>query len=106
MKVGEQMSILNREELIKRVRNYVGEDISDEAISFVEDITDTFDSVERADPDRIYTQADLDALDASWRNRYRDRFYASTTDEIVEDEPIVEEQKTYSYDELFTESEV
>ena len=35
------MAILSSEELLNRVKQYVGEDTSDAALSFVQDITET-----------------------------------------------------------------
>lgn len=77
--------VLNRADFLTRVAGRVGDDTSDDAISFVEDMTDTFDSLAASH----VTQAEIDAAvrenDEAWRKRYRDRFFSSETVEDVEE---------------------
>lgn len=77
--------VLNRADFLTRVAGRVGDDTSDDAISFVEDMTDTFDSLAA----NHVTQAEIDAAvrenDEAWRKRYRDRFFSSETVEDVEE---------------------
>lgn len=74
------MAILNREEYLKRLEDFFREDSSDEAISFIEDMTDTYtdlnDRIQTGDEDwkRRYEEND-----AAWRKRYRSRFFSGGT---------------------------
>ena len=67
------MPILTSEELLNRVKQYVGEDTSDTALSFVQDITETVKatSTETEKYKKMYEDND-----AMWRQRYRDAFFS------------------------------
>ena len=101
--------VLNRADFLSRVAGRVGDDTSDDAISFVEDMTDTFDSLAASH----VTQAEIDAAvrenDEAWRKRYRDRFFSSETVEDVEekDDKDVETDKAeeIKIDDLFESEE-
>ena len=41
------MAMLDREKFFERIKERLGEDDSDEALSFLEDVTDTYDDLER-----------------------------------------------------------
>ena len=70
------MPRISKEDLIKKVSAYMGEDKSDEALSILEDISDSYDEVDVTQyTDKISTlEKDIADLDASWRTRYRERF--------------------------------
>ena len=40
------MPILNKDDFMSRLKTYIGEDTSDETVSFIEDVTDTFNDLE------------------------------------------------------------
>lgn len=67
----------SKDEIMEAIKAYIGEDTSDEAISLVSDVSELFDEV---NPDAKYTQKDMDDLDKSWRQKYRDRFFAPSSD--------------------------
>lgn len=70
------MSVLNRDDFFARVQNIVGTDTSDESLQFVEDMTDTYNEMERqVNGDGINWQERYNELDNSWRERYRHRFF-------------------------------
>ena len=90
------MIIANREDYIKRVSGYVGERDADEDLSFIEDMSDTYDS--------ISTQSQeierLRAENADLRQKYKERFSGSRAPE--EDKPEeVEELPKRTFEELF-----
>lgn len=71
------MAVLNREEFFNRVSERVDGDSSDEAIRFVEDMTDTYEDLEakatggaNAEWERRYNE-----LDRAWKERYKARFF-------------------------------
>ena len=64
------MSIKSIDEILNAVKERIGDDTSDSAISFVEDISDTFNSLsEQENWKQKYEQND-----SEWRKKYRDRF--------------------------------
>lgn len=92
-----------KEEIIARFREIVGDDnTSDEVISFVEDVADSF--VED-DYEAKYNELKVqyDENDAAWRKKYRDRFEkpVEIEAESPENRDTGAEAKTYTYEELF-----
>ena len=77
------MSVLTREEFLNRLNERVGEDTSDNAISFLEDMTETFDSMSQSDGEDWKKK--YEELDESWKKRYRERFFSTPTEENEED---------------------
>lgn len=84
------------DEILTAVKNVVGDKItSDEAITLVEDITDTMT------PDGENWEQKYRDNDRAWRERYTSRFYSA---EIPKDDggEIEEmEEKTYKIEDLF-----
>lgn len=105
------MAVRTRDEILSAIRSRLGDDTSDDALTIIEDIDDTFKDYEtRIGED---WKGKYDELDAQWRKRYRDRFFQKadneeTTPEDVKDdneEDLKDESKTKSFDELFEEKE-
>lgn len=100
------MAVRTKDELLELVKNRIGEDNSDEALAFIEDITDTFSDLEaKASTDwkEMY-----DALNNEWRERYKARFFSAPVDvkedDFVDDVNDVEEEtKDLTFDALFEE---
>lgn len=70
------MAILSKDEFFSRIHNRMGDDVSDESISFLEDMTDTYNSLEqRANGDGTDWERKYHELDESWKKRYRHRFF-------------------------------
>ena len=103
------MAVLTREQLLSRVNAIIGEENNDDnALSFIEDVSDTYDSlVNKSD---VNWEEKYKELDNSWREKYRARFFnnsgdepdVTSTDNDVNDEP---EQKPLTYENLFKEEE-
>ena len=92
------MAIKTIEELMGAVRARVGEDTSDEAIAFVEDVSDTLTSLSNAED----WKKKYEENDAEWRKRYQDRFF--NPDKPNDPEPDQDpEPKKLTFDELFKE---
>lgn len=92
------MAIKTIEELMGAVRARVGEDTSDEAIAFVEDVSDTLVSLSNAED----WKKKYEENDAEWRKRYQDRFFNPDKPNDHEPEPDPEPKKL-TFDELFKE---
>lgn len=101
------MAVKTRDEIIEAVRKRIGEDTSDEAISLLEDVTDTFADYETKVADKTDWKTKYDEMDASWRKKYMDRFSGKTGEEVKEEqeEQIKDDSDPITFDELFTERE-
>ena len=105
------MAVRTRDEILAAIRSRLGDDTSDDALTIIEDIDDTFKDYEtRTGED---WKSKYDELDAQWRKRYRDRFFQkadngeTTPDDVKDDnkEDLKEESEVKNFDELFTEKE-
>lgn len=105
------MAVRTRDEILAAIRSRLGDDTSDDALTIIEDIDDTFKDYEtRTGED---WKSKYDELDAQWRKRYRDRFFQkadngeTTLEDVKNDneEDLKEESEVKDFDELFTEKE-
>lgn len=101
------MAVKTRDEIMEAIRKRIGEDTSDEAISLLEDVTDTFADYETKVADKTDWKTKYDEMDASWRKKYMDRFSGKTGEEIKDEqeEQIKDDSEPRTFDELFTERE-
>lgn len=102
------MAVRTRDEILAAIRSRLGDDTSDDALTIIEDIDDTFKDYEtRTEED---WKSKYDELDAQWRKRYRDRFFQKanneeTTTEDDNEEDFKDESEVKDFSELFTEKE-
>lgn len=98
------MARLPKNELIEKVRKYVGDRTDDETIEIIEDISDSIDS---SDADEWKQK--FEENDKMWRDKYISRFLEKKEDELdtpTEHEEEEEEEEEYnSFDDLFEEEE-
>lgn len=85
------------EELQETYKAIIGDNTSDEALSFLEDITDSY-SLPTVDWEAKYKEND-----AQWRQKYRDRFFTDVKqeDDTYEQAPEPAPMKT-KFEELFS----
>lgn len=98
--------IKTREELMTMITARVGEDTSDEAISFMEDITDTLNDYEsKIAGDGTDWKSKYEENDRQWREKYIARFNGTGEDlnQQNRNQFSENENKTYSYENLFKE---
>lgn len=96
------MAVVTREDLFNRIKTRIGDDTSDEAISLIEDFSDTFDSMSNADNEDWHTK--YEENDRQWRERYISRFENPIEDNSTETAHISEEEteeKEITIDDLF-----
>lgn len=94
------MAILTRDEYFARLHDRLGEDTSDEGISFLEDMTDTYNDMEtRASGDGVNWEQKYKELDESWKKRYRHRFF-SGGDRGIPDSVSTDEKEEYNPEEI------
>lgn len=101
------MAVLSREELLNAVNSILKDNNSDEALSFIENITETYDKIsEQNNTNEIEKlREEIKTTDAKWRERYKARFFNSNTnndDTDINDIPVPKDDK--SEDEEHAES--
>ena len=95
------MAVLSKDELIEKVRKYVGDRKDDETIEILEDISDSIDSSDADEWKQKY-----DENDKMWRDRYISRFVEKKEDELDTPTEHEEEEKEYnSFEDLFEKEE-
>lgn len=95
------MSILNREQLIEKIRTVVGDITTDSAISLLEDLNDTIDNYEEITKDTTNYKEKCEQIDKSWREKYTNRFYSAGDEE---EDPGIRKDDTgenLTFDKLF-----
>ena len=97
------MAKLSKDDLIEKVKNYVGDRKDDETIEIIEDISDSIDT---SDSDEWKQK--FEENDKMWREKYISRFFEKNDDGI--EDPTGEkddEKKEYkTFEDLFEEEEI
>ena len=95
------MAKLSKDELIEKVKKYVGDRTDDETIEIIEDISDSIDS-----PDADEWRQKYEENDKMWREKYISRFLDNNEEEEITPSEHEEEKKEFnSYDDLFEKEE-
>ena len=95
------MAKLSKDELIEKVKKYVGDRMDDETIEIIEDISDSIDSSDADEWKQKYQENDK-----MWRDKYISRFLDKKEDELDTPTEHEEEEKEYnSFEDLFKEEE-
>lgn len=89
------MAIRTSEEFLTMIRNRIGDSTADEDISFIEDASDTINSMSRHEAEIEQLKAENEDL----RKKYRDRFFEPKQD--VEPEVAPESEKL-TFESLFS----
>lgn len=99
------MAKLSKDELIEKVKKYVGDRTDDETIEILEDISDSIDS---SDADEWRQK--FEENDKMWRDKYISRFFEKNDDGIedpTDEKDDEEEEKEYkTFEDLFEEEEI
>lgn len=100
---------LSKEELLEKVKTYVGDRADDETLEIIEDISDSFESSESAEKiEEVKTEYEskLANLENEWREKYKARFFSEKDDtENEEDESDTSDEEKTEYSDLFDEKE-
>lgn len=91
------MAVKTVDEIMAKVREIIGEDNSDEAIGFIEDISDTLESFSNAED----WKTKFEENDKKWREKYRDRFFTSKEEVEEDDIEEPEEKEKKKFEDLF-----
>lgn len=99
------MAVKTREEILESFKTRLGENPDDEAISFLEDVTDTLDDFEkRANGDGTDWKSKYEENDANWRKKYTERFFSDEPEPEPKPEPKQEPVNTpRTFSDLFKE---
>lgn len=101
------MAVVSKEVLLERIRSMTGGENaeSDESISILEDISDTFEDLSAQVSQAGDYKKKYEENDAEWRKRYRDRFFSATGDDgsPSKDGPSEEPETKVTYESLFKE---
>lgn len=100
------MAVLGKSDLIAKINTMLGENPSDEALSLLEDVSDTITDYEKRSEGKEDWETKYHELDKSWRTKYRDRFLSKPTEpeqEVEEDDEPDESTKKLDFKDLFKE---
>lgn len=99
------MAIRKIDEIMSTLRTRLGEDTTDDALSFIEDVSDTLNDYEqKAKGDGKDWKAEAERIDKEWREKYKNRFFSGSKDDDDGVDPDPEaEQKKYRFEDLFKE---
>lgn len=99
------MSVVSKESLLERIRDMTGVENaeSDESISLLEDLSDTFEDLfsqvlQAGDYKRKYEEND-----AEWRKRYHDRFFSVVEETTNKEDDKDDDVEKKTYESLFKE---
>ena len=96
--------VLTKEEFLTKIKERIGENPTDEDIAFVEDMTDTIDSLSQDDE----WKKKYEENDNMWRKKYTERFFTPDEKPDKESEKEPEEkidEEEITIDDLFESEE-
>ena len=109
------MPVLSRDDYMTRIKSRFGESLTDDDVSFLEDMSDTYDDLaKRSNEDYEKKYNDMitkyDELDKSWRDKYTARFFGNdetSPDEVKEEQTqdVQSDGEETDFEDLFTERE-
>lgn len=100
------MAIRTIDEIMESIRTRIGEDTSDETLSFVEDVQDTLNNYSSLASDTTNWKKKYEDNDKEWRQKYRERFFNPKADEGVDNEPAKDDEDepaVLTFEKLFKE---
>lgn len=81
------MAKINKDEYLAKLNAFVGDRSDEEAINFLEDMTDAYNQLETvAKSDGVDWEAKYKENDEAWQKKYRNRFLQGTGSTFVEPE--------------------
>lgn len=98
------MAIIGKDDALAKLQAIVGDNKTDEVITLIEDISDTYDDYNARLSDTTDWHQKYEDNDREWRQRYTDRFMKGSSEEDEEDDE--EEPKLMTrFEDLFTVKE-
>lgn len=99
------MAIKSREDLLKSLNALIGDNSTDENLAILEDVTDTLKDYEEKTADQTDWKSKYEQNDADWRKKYKERFLSGETIKDEQEEDVIKDSKTLTFDSLFKERE-
>lgn len=106
------MAVISKDELIQAISNRIGDDTSDEALSLLEDVSDTLTDFDTRLNDDTDWKQKYEENDKQWREKYRDRFKEGSSNDDNDNQNNFNDKddkgnkiKSYKYEDLFEEKE-
>lgn len=96
--------VRSKDELLEDVKTILGDSTDDNALSFLENISDTMDDLISKASDTEDWKTKYEDNDKEWRKKYQERFYNPDTPKS-DSEPEPEPSKPMSFNDLFTAQE-
>ena len=101
------MAVLNRDDFFSAIQSIIKDDTSDDSISFVENMTDTYNSlVDSANGDGEDWKKKYEENDREWRQKYRDRFFSTGSEDVPQPKELQPEpdNSPKKFEDLFKEA--
>lgn len=92
--------VRTKEELLTMIKERVGEGVSDDDLSFVEDMTDSINAMSSSADEITRLKAENERIDKEWRQKFKERFF-NTGSEVEETKEYVEDRAPKRYEDLF-----
>ena len=87
--------IKTKDEILSTISAVIGENNSEDAITLLEDITDTLDDYDGHTKDSTAWKQKYVENDRAWRQKYKDRFFEKESEETINTYDDDEEKLTY-----------
>ena len=99
------MSVVSKESLLERIRYMTASENaeSDESISLLEDLSDTFEDLSSQVLQVGDYKKKYEENDAEWRKRYRDRFFSAVEETTIKEDEKDDEVEKKTFESLFKE---
>lgn len=93
--------VRTRDELLNAIKGKIGDDVSDDSLQLIEDLTDTLSDYDTKVNDTTNWKEKYEQNDNEWRQKYRDRFFNSGSEELDDESKKPEQQKPLRFEDLF-----
>lgn len=98
------MAVKTKEEILEKVKTFVGDSTEDDKLEFLEDITDTLDDLSNSDGEDWKKK--YEDNDKQWREKYRNRFFNNKPNDdkediIDDDKEDTDDNKPKTFEDLF-----
>lgn len=103
------MAVKSKAEILEALKGRMGEELDDDSIAFLEDVTDTLDDYDSKIADKEDWKTKYEENDKEWRKKYTDRFFSGDPEGGSSGTPDVDppdpegEHTPMSFEDLFTE---
>lgn len=100
------MAVKSKEEIMDFLKNHFADDNSDEAIGFIEDVSDTYDELDTRIKENGDWKQKYEQNDKEWHEKYKERFFSNNNgahEDLIDGEG--NEDKPLTFDNLFTTNE-